>query len=315
MLAMIVRRLVTMVPVLFLVSILVFGLMALLPGDPAVTIAGGANASTERIAEIREKLGLDDPFVVQYLRWLGDAVRLDFGESLVTGKSVSEGILTALPGTLSISLGAIFFGILVGIPVGVIAGMRAGGTADRALIFGTVLGIAIPGFWLAMLLVLLFGVTLGWLPAVGFVPITTDPVAWLRTIILPSVAMGTFIAASLARQVRGELSEVMQRSYIRTAWAKGASPARVVVKHALKNAAIPAVTVLGVQLGGLLGGTVIIEQIFAMPGLGTYLLNAITATDMPIIMGVTTIFVVVYLAVSLLMDIVYAVLNPKVRIS
>ncbi len=312
---MILRRAVTMVPVLLLVSLLVFGLMALLPGDPAVTIAGGPNASLERIESVREQLGLNDPFFVQYFRWLGEALQFNFGESLVTGKSVSAGIVTALPATLSISIGAIIFGIVIGVPVGVLSGMRAGSSLDRSLIFGAVLGIAIPNFWLAMLLVLLFGITLAWLPAVGYVQFAADPIEWLRTITMPSIALGTFIAASLARQIRGELSEVMQRSYIRTAWAKGAAPRRVVLKHAMKNAAIPAVTVLGVQLGGLLGGTVIIEQIFALPGLGTYLLGAITATDMPIIMGVTTIFVIVYMVVSLLMDVVYAILNPKVRIS
>jgi peptide/nickel transport system permease protein len=315
MLAMIARRFVSLIPVLLLVSIGVFSLMKLIPGDAAVTLAGGQSATEEKVAEVRSELGLDDPFIVQYGRWAGDAVRFDFGKSLVTDRSVTDEIMSRLPITASIAFGALFVGILVGVPIGIFAGMFAGTRLDRSLIFGTTLGIAVPNFWLAMVLVWVFGVKLGWLPAVGFTRLSDDPVLWLKSLVLPSIALGVFIAASLARQLRGELSEVMQKAYVRTAWAKGASSFRVVGKHALKNAAIPGVTVLGVQLGGLIGGTVIIEQIFSIPGLGTYLVTAITNRDMPIIMGVTTVFVLVYVVTSLLVDITYGLLNPKVRVS
>jgi peptide/nickel transport system permease protein len=309
------RRLVSLIPVLFIVSLIVYGLMALVPGDAAVQLAGGVNATEEQIEEVRTELGLDDPFIVQYGRWLKDAIRLDFGESLTSGRSVSEDIKNKLPITASIAFGAMTVGILIGVPAGIIAGMRAGTKLDRGLIFGTTLGIAVPNFWLAMVLVLIFAVNLGWFPAVGFTRLTEDPWNWLKSLVLPSVALGTFVAASLARQLRGELADVMHRAYVRTAWAKGGSARLVVGKHALKNAVIPAITVLGFQLGALIGGTVILEQIFSIPGLGTYLLLAITSSDMPVIMGVTFMFVLVYTLMSLLVDIAYGLVNPKVRIA
>ena len=315
MLTLILRRLISLIPVLFIVSLLVYGLMTLVPGDAAVELAGGINASPERIEQVRSELGLDDPFLVQYGRWLKDAVRLDFGESLTNGRSVSEDIFNKLPITASIALGAMTFGILIGVPVGILAGMRAGTKVDRGLILTTTAGIAIPNFWLAMILVLVFAVNLGWFPAVGFTRLTESPWNWFKSLVLPSIALGTAIAASLARQVRGELADVMSRAYVRTAWAKGGKPFRVVGKHALKNAAIPAITVIGLQLGGLIGGTVILEQIFSIPGLGTYLLLAITSSDMPVILGVTTMFVLVYVMMSLLVDIAYGFVNPKVRVS
>ena len=309
------RRLSSLVPVLFLVSLVVYGLMALVPGDAAVQLAGGVDATEERIAEVRTELGLNDPFLVQYGRWLKGAVTFDFGESLVNGQSVSGDILNRLPVTASIAFGAMVVGLLVGVPAGIVAGMKAGTRLDRGLIFGTTLGIAVPNFWLAMMLILVFAVNLGWFPAIGFTRLTESPWDWLRSLVLPSLALGTFVAASVARQLRGELADVMQRSYVRTAWAKGGSARLVVGKHALKNAAIPAVTVIGLQMGGLIGGTVILEQIFSIPGLGTYLLQAITSSDMPVIMGVTTMFVLVYMVMSLLVDVAYGLLNPKVRVS
>jgi peptide/nickel transport system permease protein len=315
MLTLIARRLISLIPVLFIVSIMVYGLMALVPGDAAVQLAGGVNATEEQIEEVRQQLGLDDPFIVQYGRWLKDAVQFDFGESLTSGRSVSEDILNKLPITASIALGAIAVGIIVGVPAGIISGMRAGSKLDRGVIFGTTLGIAVPNFWLAMMLVLIFAVNLGWFPAVGFTRLTEDPWDWFKSLVLPSIALGTFVAASLTRQLRGELADVMQRAYVRTAWAKGGSGLRVVGKHALKNALIPAITVIGFTLGALIGGTVILEQIFSIPGLGTYLLLAITSSDMPVIMGVTTMFVLVYTLMSLLVDIAYGLVNPKVRIA
>lgn len=311
----ILRRLLSLIPVLFVVSIVVYGLMALVPGDPATTLAGGPNATEERIAEVRQELGLDDPFLVQYGRWLGGASHLDFGDSLVYGTSVTDAIQERLPITASIAFGAMVVGLVLGIPTGIIAGMKAGSRTDRGIITGTTLGIAVPNFWLAMMLIFVFAVKLGWFPAIGFTGITDSPWNWFKSLVLPSVSIGVFIAASLARQLRGELSDVMSRSYVRTAWAKGA-PTRVVVgKHALKNACIPAVTMIGLQVSGVIGGTVIIERIFSIPGLGSYLLQAVLSTDMPVIMGVTTMFVVVYTIMSLLVDIAYGLLNPKVRVS
>lgn len=307
------RRLLSIVPVLAIVSIMVFGLTALVPGDAATTLAGGANASEERIEQVRNQLGLDDPFLVQYGRWLSGAIQLDFGTSLETGRSVAEDILSKLPITMSIALGAIVFGMLLGGPVGILSGVRPGSKLDRFVILLTTLGIAIPNFWLAMVLIVVFAVSLGWFPAIGFTRLTDSPTDWLRSLVLPSVSLGMFVAASLARQLRGELADVMQRPYIRTAWANGASARRVIGKHALKNAVIPAITLIGLQLGGLIGGAVIVEQIFSIPGLGSYLLVAISGSDIPVIMGVTAMFVIMYIVIGLVLDVVYTMVNPKVR--
>jgi peptide/nickel transport system permease protein len=315
MLAFIGRRILSTFVVLFVVSLVVYGLTLLIPGDAAQTLAGGVNATPEQVEQVRTKLGLDDPYLVQYGRWVKGAVVLNFGKSLFDGRPTSDEIRAKLPATASIVFGAVVFGSILGLAVGIYAGVRAGTKSDRALISATTLGIAMPNFWLAMLLLWIFAVKLGWFPVLGYTPFTKSPMGWLRSIALPSVALGVFVAASLARQVRGELATVMQQAYIRTAWAKGASMYRVVGKHALKNAVIPAITILGYQLAGLIGATIIVEQIFSIPGLGTYLLQAIQNLDIPAIMGVTTMFVLMYLVIGLVVDIAYTIVNPKVRLS
>jgi peptide/nickel transport system permease protein len=313
---MIVRRLLGLIPVLLVVSFGVFMLTALVPGDAAVTLAGGENATLERIEEVRAQLGLDDPLVVQYLRWLGDAVRLDFGTSLYGGSlTVWDEISSRLPITFGLAFLALLIGVLIGLPVGIVSAMRPGGVTDRLCLTTTSLGIAVPNFFLAMVLITIFAVRLQWLPAIGFTRFSESPTEWLRSMILPAFSLALFPAASLARQVRAALIDVLQSNYVRTAWASGAGPARVVGKHALKNAAIPAVTVLGLQLSALIGGAVIIEQLFSIPGLGSYMLRALPQSDLPVIQGVTVTFVVIHVALNLLVDISYGFLNPKVRVS
>ena len=313
--SLIARRLLGLIPVLLLVSFGVFALVTIVPGDAATKIAGGESATRERIAEVREELGLDDPLAVQYGRWLGDAVRLDLGDSLVTGRSVTEEIRSRLPITLSIAGAAIAVGVLIGVPAGVLAGTRPGGAVDRVLLLATSAGIAVPNFVLALVLVTLFAVNLSWFDPVGFTRITESPVDWLRSVTLPAIALGTWSAASLARQIRAGLIDVMGTAYVRTAWAKGGTPRLVVGKHALKNAAIPALTILGLQFGALLGGTVIIEQIFSIPGLGGYLVRSIVDFDLPVIQGVTIVFVLTYVLINLAVDVAYGWLNPTVRVS
>jgi peptide/nickel transport system permease protein len=313
---MIVRRVLLLVPVLLLVSFGVFMLSALVPGDAAVTLAGGDSATLERIEEVRTQLGLDDPLLVQYWHWLTDAVRLDFGTSLYGGSlTVWDEISARVPVTFGLALLALLIGVLIGVPVGIAAAMRPGGLLDRTCLVGTSVGIAIPNFFLAMVLITVFAVQFELLPALGFTRFTDDPVEWFRTMLLPAVSLALFPAASLARQVRAALIDVLQSNYVRTAWATGGGPVRVVGKHALKNAAIPAVTVLGLQLTALLGGAVIIEQLFSIPGLGSYMLRALSASDLPVIQGVTITFVVVHVFLNLLVDISYGFLNPKVRVS
>jgi len=316
MLGMIVRRLLSLIPVLLLVSFGVFMLSTLVPGDAAVTLAGGDNATLERIEEVRTQLGLDDPLLVQYWNWLTDAVRLDFGTSLYGGSlTVWDEISSRLPVTFGLAVLALGIAVVLGVPMGILAAMRPARLFDTLALIGTSITIAVPNFFLAMLLIVVFAVELGWLPALGFTRFTESPTEWLKTMILPAVALALYPAASLTRQVRGALIDVLQSNYVRTAWAAGASPLRVVGKHALKNAAIPAVTVLGLQLTALLGGAVIIEQLFSIPGLGSYLLRALSSSDLPVIQGVTITFVVVAVVLNLIVDISYGFLNPKVRIS
>jgi peptide/nickel transport system permease protein len=318
MLPMIARRLVALIPLLLVVSFGVFMLTALVPGDPAITIAGGPDASPERIAQVRDALNLDDPLALRYIHWLGHAVQLDFGQSLYqtpSGPSVTDDIGLRMPVTFSLAIVSLLIAILIGLPLGVLAGMKAGSLIDRFSVFSTSLGIAMPNFWIGLILISIFSVKLGWFPSVGYTKLADSPGGWIESLILPGLALGLFAAASIARQLRAALIDVLQSNYVRTAWAKGSSPLRVVAKHALKNAAMPTVTVIALQLGSMLGGAVIIEQIFSLPGLGTYLITALLKQDIPAIQGVAVMFVLIYVVINLAVDIVYGYINPKVRVS
>jgi len=313
--AYIARRLLGLIPLLLLISFAVFALVLAVPGDPARTIAGGLDASEDRVEEIREELGLDDPVVEQYLRWLGDVVSGDLGTSLFNGRTVASELAARFPVTLSLALGAVVFAAAVGIPLGILAGTRPGSLLDRALSIGTSLGIALPDFFLATAMVVLFSVNRDLLPAIGYVDLAENPVEWAEHLLMPWIALGVASAASLARQVRGSMIEVLDADYIRTARAKGLGERRVLGRHALKNALTPAMTVLGLQFAYLLGGTFIIESIFALPGIGTYMLAAITSRDLPVIQGVVLLVAVLFVFTNLLVDILYGVLNPKVRVT
>lgn len=316
MIGLVVRRLAALVPVLLVVSFAVFMLSALVPGDAATTIAGGVDATPERVEEIRDQLGLDDPLLTQYGRWLGDAVRLDFGQSLYGDQTtVAEDVRTRLPVTMAVAAAAILVAVVVGGAIGVFAGLRPGGAPDRLSVASTSVALAIPNFFLAMVLISLFAVQRSWFPPLGYVAFADDPLQWLKSITLPAVSLGLVASATIARQVRASLVDVLGSGYVRTAWATGLSPARVVGKHALKNAAMPAVTALGLQLSALLGGSVIIEQIFSIPGVGSYLIRALTGQDLPVIQGVVVTFVIIHVLLNLVIDIVYGLLNPKVRLS
>jgi peptide/nickel transport system permease protein len=312
--ALILRRLLSLIPLLLLVSFGVFMLIALVPGDASVTLAGGENATPERIAAVRAELHLDEPLVSQYGRWLSSAVQGDLGTSLYSRVPVADDIKERFPVTLGLVLASLVVGLLIGIPLGVFSALRPGRAADKASRVGTSVAIAIPNYWLAIELVVLFAVTWRLLPASGYVKFSESPTEWLRHIILPALALGVWSAASLARQLRASLIDALDTRYVRTAWAKGAGTSRVVLKHAMKNAAIPVVTVLGLQIGFLLGGTVIIEQIFSIPGMGPYFIRAVTSFDVPVIQGVAIVFVLIAVTLSLLVDISYGFLDPRVRV-
>jgi peptide/nickel transport system permease protein len=320
MLGMIARRLLSLIPVLLVVTFVVFLLTELVPGDAAQSIAGGANATPEKIAEVRTELGLDRPVLERYADWLGDAVRLDFGKSYasynnVAAPDVAEELGERIPVSLSLALAGLLVAVLIGIPLGILAGMRPGGVVDRSSVTGTSFGLAIPNFVLGFFLIQVFALSLDWFPAQGYTKFSESPSAWLESIILPAFALGVIAAASVARQTRAALIDVLQSNYVRTAFAVGTGTRRTVVKYAFKNASIPTVTVIGLQLAALIGGVVIIEQIFVIPGLGTYMLRALSLPDVPVIQAVTITFVLIYVTLNLIVDISYGYLNPRVRAS
>lgn len=312
--ALVVRRLATLIPILLIVSFGVYLLVALVPGDASITLAGGENATPEKIEAVRAELHLDEPIVQQYGRWLLAAGQGDLGDSLFSHSPVADEIARRFPVTAGLVLAALTVGLVVGVPLGVLAALRPGTRVDTTARVGTSVAIAIPNYWLAIELIVLFAVTWRLLPPSGYVPFTEDPVGWLRHVTLPAIALGAWSAASVARQLRASLIDALDAKYTRTAWAKGATTRRIVFKHAMKNAAIPVVTVLGLQIGFLLGGSVIIEQIFSIPGMGTYFVQAVTSFDVPVIQGVTLVFVLVAVTLSLLVDISYGMLDPRVRV-
>jgi peptide/nickel transport system permease protein len=311
----ILRRFLTLIPTMLIVSFGVYGLITLIPGDASVELAGGINATPAKIEQVKEQLGLNDPFLVQYWHWLSHAATGDLGKSLTTGKPVSTEIGRAFPVTASIVAAGLTLGLLFGIPAGILAGMRPGSRGDRILITMTSIANSIPQFFLAMILITIFAIKLKWFPALGFTRITEDPVKWLRAVTLPAIGIGLAVAGTMARQTRAALADVMGSAYVRTAWSMGADTKTVVAKHALKNALIPAITVVGLLIGTLLGATVLIEQIFSIPGLGTYIIQAIYAFNLPVIQGVALMFVVINVVVSLIIDISYGFLDPRVRVS
>jgi peptide/nickel transport system permease protein len=256
---------------------------------------------------------------VQYGRWLGGAARLDFGKSLISGDKVVDEITNRLPVTISITLGAMVVGLVLGIPLGIAAGARNGGALDRILLVATSAALSIPNFVLGLVLINFFAIRLGWFDAIGFNRLTShggvQVIPWLKSLTLPALALGVGVAARLARQVRAGIVDTLQEPYVRTAWAKGCRPITVIGKHVFKNAAIPTVTIFGLLFGGLLGGTVIIESLFAAPGLGDYLVRSVTTGDLAAIQALTVMFVLVYVVVNLLVDITYGWLNPRISMS
>ena len=309
------RRLLALVPVLLIVSFAVFFLLALVPGNPAITLAGGVTATPAQIAHVTAQLHLDDPLLVQYGHWLGNALHGNLGTSISTGQPVTQQIEQRFPVTFGLVVASAIVSLVVGIPVGLISGIRPQGVVDGGARTFTTLGLAVPSFWLAVLLVSIFAVHWHVFPPTGYTSISTSFTGWLRDITLPAITLGVLVGATLARQLRASLIDTLDTPYIRTAWAKGGTRRTVLFRHGLKNAAMPVVTVFGIQIGYLLGGAVIIEQIFALPGLGPYMLSGITDHDLPVVQGVAVVFVLFQMAMSLLVDISYGYLNPKVRVS
>jgi peptide/nickel transport system permease protein len=320
------------IPVLLGVSIVVFFMVRAIPGDPA-QIMLGQQATQEQVQQIRENMGLDKPIFVQYGLFLKDALRGDLGDSIVTGRPVTTELLTRLPATLELTTFAMLIAILVGIPVGVISAVRQYSLLDKSTSVLALTGISMPIFWLAMILVVIFGVNLELLPFPGRLDPTTGITAitglvlvdslltlnfagfWdgLLHLIMPAIALATIPMAVIMRMTRSSMLEVMNEDYVRTARAKGVVPWRVVFKHALRNAMLPTITVIGLQAGLLMGGAIITETIFSWPGIGLYAYNSISARDYASVQGVVLYGALLFVLINLLVDILYAILDPRVR--
>lgn len=310
----ILRRLLTMIPVLLLVSVLVFSLIHLIPGDPAVSILG-EEATPQAVAALRAKLGLDQPIPVQYAKWLGSVLRGDLGRSIRSNQPVGEAIAERLPVTVELAILSIVISLSIAIPAGIVAAMRRNSVLDAGSTFVALLGVSLPNFFLAILLILVFGVQLQVLPPFGYQPITQGLGGNLQRMILPAITLGTALAAIVTRMMRSSLLEVLDQDYIRTARAKGLREGRMVQAHALKNALMPVVTIVGLQIGGLLGGAIITESIFVLPGIGRLLVDAIFQRDFPLVQGVVLFVSLAFLFSNFAVDMVYAYLDPRIRYS
>lgn len=298
-------RLLLAVPLLFGVLTITFALMYMLPGDPASVILAKSGASAEQIAVLRAELGLDDPLHLQYLRYLGNTLRGDLGRSLMSNERVADMLLTRLPKTLQLAGASLLFAVPLGTLLGVLAAVKQNTWVDRLLVAISSVGVAMPSFWLGLMLILLFSVTLRWLPASGQ--------GSLRHLILPAFVLGFGTLGTTTRTARSSMVDVLNQDYIRTARAKGMVERRVLGLHALRNALIPVVTMVGLQFGWLVSGSVIVETVFARQGLGLVLVNAILLMDLPVVQGAVLLSAVMYLGLNLIVDLTYGYIDPRIR--
>ena len=306
-------RLVSVVPTLFGISILVFGITYLIPGDPALIMAG-SEATPEVVAGLRRQWGLDQPVYIRYLAWLGNILRGNLGDSYFSRQTVLQLVGNALPVTLELAILSLVVAVLIAIPTGIISAVKAGSWFDLGAAALGFVGLSIPGFWLGIMLIYVFAVYLQQLPAGGFTPLSAGLVPNLQSMILPAIALGTFSSTQLMRYLRASLLDVLHADHIRTARAKGLGEQAVLIRHALRNALISFTTVLGVQMGYLLGGTVITESVFALPGMGRLVLTAILNRDYQVATGIILLIATAFVLINLLVDLLYPVLDPRVRL-
>jgi dipeptide transport system permease protein len=333
MIAFILKRLGMVIPTFIGITLLTFSLIHMIPGDPITVMAGERGVSAERRAELEALLGLDKPLYEQYFVYISNIAQGDFGKSLITREPVLDEFLTLFPATMELSLFAALFAIGLGLPLGIIAAVRRGSIFDHTVMSISLAGYSMPIFWWGLLLIILFSVTLGWTPVSGRISALywVDTVtgfmlidAWMSTeqgaftsavqhLILPSIVLGTIPLAVVARMTRSSMLEVLGEDFIRTARAKGLSPLRVIMKHALRNALIPVVTVIGLQVGILLSGAILTETIFAWPGIGRWLLESIHRRDYQVVQGGILIVATMIILINLLVDVLYGVINPRIR--
>lgn len=308
----IIRRLIHAIFIIWGCATLVFFLLRAIPGDPVLVMLG-QEYTPEAAAQMRKNLGLDQPMYVQYVKWFGNVLQGDLGRSIATDEPVTRTIGSGMPKTLSITAFALLIGLLIAIPMGTLAALKRDSIFDYLASVSTFVGISLPTFWFGIVFILIFAVKLGWLPALGYVPLSEGFWPWLKHLILPSLAAGIGEAAILMRFVRAGLLEVLSADYVRTARSKGLREQTVVMRHAMRNALIPVVTVTGLSIGGLLSGLVITETVFSIRGIGRILINAIFDKDYPIVQGVILLVALILVTMNLIVDVVYTFLDPRIR--
>ncbi|HEX4979729.1 MAG TPA: nickel ABC transporter permease [Acidimicrobiales bacterium] len=314
MLQLLVRRILYGVIVLALMLVFVFAVMRLVPGDAVeLQLADAGAVSEEQVAAMKDELGLSDPMPVQLAKWVGNAVQGDLGSSLWSDEPVTETILDRLPVTFELTVLAMLIAMAIGIPAGVFAAVRRNTWVDNVIRVGSVVGVSIPNFWLGLMLLTLLSLWFNWIPPLGYRGLFEDPWTNIQQVILPSLALGVAVSASLARLTRSAVLEVLQADFIRTVRAKGLSERGVVFRHALRNSLISVVTLIGLQLGALLGGTVILESIFSLPGMGSLIFEAVSRRDYPVIQAAVLVYGATFIAVNILVDLAYGWIDPRVR--
>jgi peptide/nickel transport system permease protein len=312
MIGIIIRRLLSAVPIMLIVSVITFAMIHMIPGDPAVAIAGLA-ATKEQVLNIRRDLGLDQPLMGQLLHWYGNLLRGDLGRSLLLGEPVLTATMQRLPVTLALSAYALVLTLLIGLTSGIVAALRQNTWVDQAAMIFAMIGISLPNFYLGLLMIILFAVELRWLPTGGYVAFGNDPLGWLATSTMPAISLALLLAGLLARITRSTMLEVLRQDYIRTARAKGLPGRQVVIKHALSNALIPITTVIGIIVSLLISGSVVTETLFSIPGIGQLLTQAVLNRDYPMVQGGLLITTGLLVLVNIGVDVCYALLDPRVR--
>jgi peptide/nickel transport system permease protein len=309
------RRLLQLIPVFLFASFLIFSIVHLLPGDPVLVMLGDERYDQTQYQLLRKKLGLDQPFHLQYLNWLRRLTEGDLGQSLRTERPVWDAVIERYPATIYLALASLILGTLIAIPAGTLAAVRQNTMWDYGAMSFALFGIAVPNFWFALLLILGFGLYLGWFPTLGYVDPATNLAMFLWHLTLPAIVLGTDMASTVTRYVRSEMLEQLKLDYVRTARAKGVSRRLVVYKHTLRNSLIAATTVIGLQVGRLLGGSTVVETIFAWPGVGRLVLEAVYARDYPLLQGAVLFLACTYVVVNLLVDVLYKWLDPRISLS
>lgn len=309
----VIRRVISVLPVLFLVSLLSFAVIWIIPGDPTAAFLD-ASATPEQVEALRDNLGLNKPPLLQVTEWYGQVLTGDLGQSILMRTPVLTAILERLPLTLTLAAMALMLAVLLGVAAGVFAATRRGTWSDQTVMTLALLGLSVPDFWLGLLLIVVFAVQLGWFPSGGYVPFLQDPVAWLSSMVLPTLTLAVVQIGFIARMTRSAMLDVINQDFIRTAHAKGLTEFYVVTRHGLPNAMMPILTVTGIIAGALLGSAVVVEQVFSLPGVGRLIIGAILSRDYPLIQGGLLFLTLIYLLINLGVDLLYAVIDPRVRL-